>query len=186
MIEPIFVAAFPVLFLSVLFSGGTALRRLQIDMDGTPPINRNLFLLSKFAMFVSWAAMILQGFGVRLTLISGPRVLRWIALGLWAAGFSLLLAGRLTMGNSFRIGCAKEFTTLRASGLFRYSRNPMYFGVYSTLLASALYTMNPFILLVGVFVAAVHHRITLAEEECLRKMFGEAYMDYCRRVRRYL
>ena len=52
MIEPIFVAAFPVLFIGLLFAGGVALRRRQIDMDGTPPIDKNLFLLSKPAMFI--------------------------------------------------------------------------------------------------------------------------------------
>ena len=40
--------------------------------------------------------------------------------------------------------------------------------------------------LIGIFVVAVHHRIILAEEQHLRKVFGEEYMDYCSRVRRYL
>jgi protein-S-isoprenylcysteine O-methyltransferase Ste14 len=186
MIEPIFVAASPVLFIILLFAGGVALRRRQIDMDGTPPIDKNLFLLSKLAMFIPWAAMILQSLGLRLFPSIGPPLLKWISLGLWTFGFALLSAGRIGMGRSFRIGCAKEATTLRIRGLFRYSRNPMYLGIYGTLFASILYTMNPIILLVGVFVAAVHHRIVLAEEACLRKTFGEEYVDYCRRVGRYI
>ncbi len=62
----------------------------------------------------------------------------------------------------------------------------MYVGVYETLLASVLYTLNPIILFIGIFAVAVHHRIILAEEQHLRKVFGEEYMDYCSRVRRYL
>ena len=184
--EPFFVAAFPVLFAAALAAGGLALRRQHLDMDGTPPIDRNIFLLSKLAMVIPWAAMILQSFGLNLALISGPRYVRGISLGLWAVGFALMLAGRFGLGNSFRVGCAKEETALRLNGIYRYSRNPMYLGIYGTLLGSALYTMNPVVLLAGVFVAAVHHRIVLGEEACLRKTFGERYVDYCRRVRRYL
>ena len=142
--------------------------------------------MSKYAILIPWAGMIFQSFGLDLSLIKGPRSLKWISLGLWAASFVLLFMGRLGLGSSFRVGFAKESTILKDSGLFRYSRNPMYLGIYGTLLASALYTMNPLVFLVGIFVAAVHHRIILGEEACLRKTFGEEYVDYCRRVRRYL
>jgi protein-S-isoprenylcysteine O-methyltransferase Ste14 len=62
----------------------------------------------------------------------------------------------------------------------------MYLGVYATLLASVLYTLNPLLFLVGIFVVAVHHKIIIAEEEHLRRVFGEEYEDYCSCVRRYL
>jgi len=66
------------------------------------------------------------------------------------------------------------------------SRNPMYVGVYLTIIASALYTTNPLVILLGVFVIAVHHRIVLAEEKHLRNMFGREYSEYCSCVRQYL
>ena len=66
------------------------------------------------------------------------------------------------------------------------SRNPMYLGVYATLLASVLRTLNPVLLLLGAFIVAVHHRIVLAEEAHLHSAFGEEYAAYCRQVRRYL
>ena len=62
----------------------------------------------------------------------------------------------------------------------------MYLGLDATLLAAALYTLNPIVLLIGGGIAAVDHRIILAEEECLRKMFGQDFEEYCRRVGRYL
>jgi protein-S-isoprenylcysteine O-methyltransferase Ste14 len=62
----------------------------------------------------------------------------------------------------------------------------MYLGVYATLLASVLRTLNPVLLLVAAFIIAVHHRIVLAEEAHLRDVFGEEYTAYCRRVRRYV
>jgi protein-S-isoprenylcysteine O-methyltransferase Ste14 len=115
-----------------------------------------------------------------------PGSLKWVSLCLWVSGFLLLFIGRLGLGDSFRIGSPKESTSLKLNGLFRFSRNPMYLGVYATLLASVVYTLNPILLLVGIFIVVVHHRIVLAEEQHLRKEFGQEYTDYCSRVRRYL
>jgi protein-S-isoprenylcysteine O-methyltransferase Ste14 len=47
-------------------------------------------------------------------------------------------------------------------------------------------TILPTLFLAGVFVVAIHHKIVLAEEEHLRTAFGQEYVEYCRRVRRYL
>jgi len=186
MVEPIVVTIFPVVFLILLFGGGALLRRRNIDMDGEPPIDRRIFYISKYTILVLWAAMVVQSWGVRLSLVSPPGWLRGISLILWVGGFLLLLVGRLGLADSFRIGSPKESTRLKVGGLFQFSRNPMYLGVYATLLASVLYTLNPVVLLAGGFVVAVHHRIVLAEEQHLQKAFGEEYANYCRRVRRYL
>ncbi len=186
MFEPFLIAAFPVLFMAVLAGGGISLQRRGIDMDGRPPIDRNLFLLSKLAMVIPWTGMVLQAFGVNLALARVPPLFKWAALSLWIFGWGLLLAGRIGLGRSFRVGCPKEETSLRTNGVFRFSRNPMYVGLDATLLAAALYTLNPLVLTVGIGVAGVHHRIILAEEECLRKMRGQEYEEYYRRVGRYL
>jgi len=186
MIEPLFISVWPVLFMSLIYGGGMKLRRQRIDMEGEPPIDKNLFLSSKLAMIIPWALMIFQSFGVNVSMVKGPGLLRPISLVLWASGFALAIVGRIGLGNSFRVGRPKESTRLRVDGLYRFSRNPMYLGLYATLAASALYARQPVGWLAAAFVVAVHHRIVLAEEENLRDAFGDEYRDYCRRVRRYL
>jgi protein-S-isoprenylcysteine O-methyltransferase Ste14 len=186
MIDSAIVTLFPTLFLIVLFGGGELFRRRKIDMDGDAPIDKRFFYISKYSILLLWGAMVLQSWGMNLSLINVPELLKWVSLGLWVSGFTLLFAGRFGLGDSFRIGSPKESTRLKVNGLFQFSRNPMYVGVYATLLASVLSTLNPIFLFVGLFVAAVHHRIILAEEQFLQKEFGEEYRDYCSRVRRYL
>lgn len=153
-------------------------------MDGEPPINRAPFLASKYLIVVVWLAMALRSWSIVLP-IELTHALKGLSLVLWIAGFGLLFAGRIGLGDSFRIGSSRETTGLRVHGLFRLSRNPMYVGVYTTLLASFLYTLNPLLVLTGVFIVLVHHRIVLAEEQHLREVFGEEYLQYCSRVRRY-
>ena len=186
MVESLCATLFPVLWLIFLFRGGVLFRRRQIDIDGEPPIDRKLFYASKYAIIIPWTAMILQSWGVNLSFMSVPGTLRRVSLGIWASGFVLLFIGRLGLGDSFRFGSAKESTDLRVTGLFRFSRNPLYLAMYSTLLAPVLYTLNPIPFLAGIFVVTVHHRIVLAEEQHLRQVFGEQYLAYCRAVRRYL
>jgi protein-S-isoprenylcysteine O-methyltransferase Ste14 len=186
MIERFIVTAFPVLFLIVLFGGGALLQRRNIDQGGEPPLNKALFIASKYLIIIVWAATVLSSWGIGFSFLRAPGPLKLVALGLWALGFILLFIGRFGLGESFRIGSPKEDTALKTYGLFRISRNPMYVGVYSTLLAAVLYTLNPALLVVAVFVAAVHHRIVLAEEHHLQAVFGDEYAAYCHRVRRYL
>jgi protein-S-isoprenylcysteine O-methyltransferase Ste14 len=62
----------------------------------------------------------------------------------------------------------------------------MYVGVYATLCAAVVGTLNPIVLLAAVYVIAVHHGIVRAEEAQLRRALGEPYRTYCSQVRRYL
>lgn len=186
MIDAVLVTIPPVGFLIVLFGGGALFLKKKIEQDGEAPINRTLFYLSKYSILVLWGAMVVESWGIRISMVNVPRALQLIALLFWILGFTLLYLGRCTMGDSFRLGTAKENTDLKVDGLFRLSRNPMYVGMYATLVASALYTLNPIVILLGVFVIAIHHTIVLAEEEHMQKVFGQGYLEYRNQVRRYI
>jgi protein-S-isoprenylcysteine O-methyltransferase Ste14 len=186
MFEAVLVTILPVGFLIVLFGGGTLFLRRNIEQDGEAPINRTLFYASKYSILVLWGAMVLRSWDISISFIEVPRILQLIALLFWILGFALLYLGRFYMGDSFRLGTPKENTSLKVDGLFRLSRNPMYVGMYATIVASALYTLNMVVILLGALVIAIHHSIVMAEEEHMQKVFGQEYLDYCNRVRQYI
>ena len=186
MIEAVLVTILPAGFLIVLFGGGALFKKRKIEQDGQAPINRTLFYLSKYSILVIWGAMVIQSWGIRISMVDVPRALQLIALLFWVCGFACMYLGRFNLGDSFRLGTPKESTAIRTDGLFRLSRNPMYVGVYATIAASSLYTLSPFVILTGAFVIAVHHAIVLAEEDHLQTVFGQKYTEYCSRVRRYV
>jgi protein-S-isoprenylcysteine O-methyltransferase Ste14 len=186
MIEAALVTILPAGFLIVLFGGGALFLKKKINQDGETPINRTLFYASKYSILVLWGAMVIESWGISISFVEVPRFLQLIALLLWVSGFVLLYLGRFTMRDSFRLGTPREDTSLRVDGLFRLSRNPMYVGMYATMTASALYTLNPLIILLGIFVIVVHQKIVLAEEKYMQKVFGREYLDYCNRVGRYI
>ena len=186
MIAAIAATILPIGFLVVLFSGGAIFLRNNIQQDGEAPIHRTLFYISKYSILVLWGAMVLQIWGISLSLSDVPPFLQVTGLVLWFFGFALLYIGRFEMGSSFRLGTPKETTRLRVNGLFRISRNPMYVGMYATIVASGLYTANPVVMALAVFVIAIHHSIVLAEEDHMQNVFGQEYSDYRNRVGRYI
>jgi protein-S-isoprenylcysteine O-methyltransferase Ste14 len=72
------------------------------------------------------------------------------------------------------------------SGVFAWSRNPIYVGFFLVLVGQFLVFPNwvPLVYLVaGIWLV---HRQVLREEGFMRRQYGEEYAEYCRRVRRYV
>lgn len=80
-----------------------------------------------------------------------------------------------------------EATTLVSGGFYRYSRNPMYLGMF-LMLTGAAFLMGSIgaVLPVLIFVAIIRNNFVLGEERFLEASFGQQYLDYKSTVRRWL
>ncbi|WP_210307157.1 methyltransferase family protein [Paenochrobactrum gallinarii] len=78
-------------------------------------------------------------------------------------------------------------SALVTTGIYRYSRNPMYVGFALFLLAFAVLLSSPGALL-GVlgFVLYIDRFQILPEEQALNVLFGADFTNYCTQVRRWL
>jgi protein-S-isoprenylcysteine O-methyltransferase Ste14 len=75
---------------------------------------------------------------------------------------------------------------LSLTGPYRWGRNPQYVGFWAFLLGFAL-TGWTWWCLVPLLVQALNlHLLVLVEEEHLRRVFGERYVEFCSRTPRYL
>lgn len=80
-----------------------------------------------------------------------------------------------------------EATVLVTDGLYRFSRNPMYLGMFIMLLGFAFMMGRLGALLpLPIFVLIIHKRFVIAEESFLEAAFGQKYLDYKSRVRRWI
>ena len=81
----------------------------------------------------------------------------------------------------------KPATALVTSGIYRYTRNPMYLGMALAYAALSLFA-DSLIALAGlpVALAVMHYGVIAREERYLEAKFGDAYRDYRRMVRRWL
>ncbi|WP_373818684.1 isoprenylcysteine carboxylmethyltransferase family protein [Glaesserella sp.] len=72
-------------------------------------------------------------------------------------------------------------------GIYRFTRNPMYLGLASLLIAWSLWLGNAFaFLVVWGFIAYITRFQILPEERILEQKFGEEYRTYQQKVPRWL
>lgn len=78
-------------------------------------------------------------------------------------------------------------SALVATGIYRFTRNPMYLGMATLLLAWAVYLANvPALLGLAPFVAYINRFQIVPEELALEARFGDEFRSYRKRVRRWL
>lgn len=115
-----------------------------------------------------------------------------IALGLGAAflgGVIAITAVRHFRRASTTVNPMKPQTTsaLVTSGIFGYTRNPMYVGMACVLIGWALFLAAPWTLLGPVlFVLYITRFQIIPEERVLAQIFGSEFTSYMSKVRRWL
>jgi len=90
------------------------------------------------------------------------------------------------LGKSTRVGLPTNNTELKTSGLYKISRNPMYFGFNLLTLSSMIYTANLMVIALGLYSMLVYHLIIKAEERFLENRFGDDFINYKTKTRRYI
>jgi protein-S-isoprenylcysteine O-methyltransferase Ste14 len=103
-------------------------------------------------------------------------------------GLMLILAAQIRFGRA-KID-PKPWKTTDAfvrSGIYRFTRNPMYLGMALAYLGLVLGTASlSGLLLFPVTIAAIHTQVIAREERYLTAKFGEQYLEYKAHVRRWL
>lgn len=120
-----------------------------------------------------------------------PLLARAIGAGVVASiGLAIGLAGNVafrrakTTVNPLRPENASSLVT---SGIYRFTRNPMYLGLLLVVLAWAVFLGSAWALAGPLAFVVYIGRFQIApEESILTGKFGAAYTDYAARVRRWL
>ena len=177
------------------------LAALMARRDGVKAIvlpsgdDAHAFVGQVFKVFITLGAVFCVAYAIRpsFTAYLGPLdwlaspIAAWIGLALMAPGALLVVAAQLGMGASWRVGIDHENRTgLVNTGLYRFSRNPIYVGMLMILMGVFLVAPNAVTLtMLAVAAVTVSAQVRL-EEEYLSRMHGAAYAAFCVRTRRWL
>ncbi|MBO9682940.1 MAG: isoprenylcysteine carboxylmethyltransferase family protein [Flavisolibacter sp.] len=113
--------------------------------------------------------------------------IKYVGLALLAFALIWTIIAQAHMKNSWRIGIDTETQTeLITTGLFQFSRNPIFFGMIISLAGLFLTTpnaMTAFFLILGYVLIQIQIRL---EEEFLTTQHGQKYIEYKEKVRRLI
>ena len=112
----------------------------------------------------------------------------WVGGGLLLSGLAFHLWSNVSLARGE--GATGATPTMPVvEGPYRYVRNPIYLagiplllGTYMLYLKWSIVDLIPAVVLLAFF----HLRVVRSEEPELRRRFGTAYEDYCRRVPRWI
>lgn len=146
------------------------LRARGLVTDGERPVGKGLFALGKLSTILCWAAAFAQACGLNLRQAAIPPGLELGAALLFLGGFAVLGLAYRDLGDANTTGLPAADTELKTKGIYAWSRNPLYAGLYLMTAGAVVYC--------GCVVV-------LAEEKFLTARFGRAYADYRKATRRY-
>ena len=101
-------------------------------------------------------------------------------------GALLTTIAMIQLGKSARVFIPNKDTNLITSGVYKFCRNPVYFGTYLSFIGT-LFLVSSLLYLIGFcsFLIGMHIRI-LQEEKFLTTRFGINYETYKNSIGRYL
>ena len=152
-------------------------------------INKTDYFIPPFAIFYFYLVFA-AAFGwpaPRTRELFDSEAVRWIGVALCVAGLTLLAWSLVSFGRSFRVGIDTERPDkLITTGIFAFSRNPIYVGFALILLGQFLISSSWLLLAYLLAGYWLFHRQVLLEEEFLSKQYGDSFESYRQRIRRYL
>ena len=140
----------------------------------------------------AWALALVAGLGVgwlsplQFVPTAVPRA--WVGGGLFAVGFVLAIWAIVTIRKAgTRVETNKPTTTIVANGPYRFTRNPIYIGMFLGQIGLAIGLDNLWVLATLVpFYLVIRYGVIAREETYLERKFGAVYLGYKSRVRRWM
>ncbi len=116
-----------------------------------------------------------------------PEVVTYSGIILGGISFVFLITGYYQLGDNWRMGSGEEEKKkLIVSGIFSATRNPVY--LYFIIFSFSLFLMTGKLIYAFLFFLIIWsmHKLISYEEKSLEKAFKEKYLEYKKRVPRYL
>lgn len=120
------------------------------------------------------------------TIFSVP--VRGIGACIAIMGLGVFIISVLTMRDSWRAGVSNtDKTELVTRGIYQISRNPAFLGFDLVYIGMIVMFFNWLLFIVSVFAMVMFHlQIRYVEERFLREVFGTEYLQYQKKVCRYV
>ncbi len=176
------------------FYGCYFVKMLQQRKKGiqTDQIGKGKSGLTKFIEITMKIAACLTPLAEIVSIIIGtalfPNWVRILGVCISVIGVVIFVLSVFTMRDSWRAGVSEtDQTELVTEGIYGISRNPAFLGFDLVYIGILLMFFNLGLFLISAFaILMLHLQIVNVEEDFLISAFGEKYVNYKKRVRRYI
>ncbi len=112
----------------------------------------------------------------------------WVGAAVLAIAFAIAAWAVITMRRAgTRFETHQPTTRIVSAGPYRFTRNPIYVGMFLALIGLAIAFDNLWLLATLVpFYLVIRYGVVAREEAYLARKFGSAYLDYKASVRRWV
>lgn len=112
---------------------------------------------------------------------------RVVGLLLFTSGLSLMIISQATLWKNYSgLVVIKKDHTLITHGIYHYTRNPIYLGLFIGTIGLSVYAASfPSFLLMLVLIPIALYRVKL-EEQLLADKFKEEYQEYMNRTKKLI
>lgn len=155
-----------------------------MNLIGKTSINPIFFYTGKISGYILWIIFVLSIFNI-INISYSIIILKYLSYLICFFGIVFTFLSLINLGKSTRLGLPKEKTSLKNNGIYKISRNPMYIGFDLFTISSMLYTLNIYLIFIGLYSIIIYHFIIIGEEQFLENRFGNVYINYKKRVKRY-
>ena len=153
------------------------------------PDNAGVLVRPPIAWMLTIAAGLALGWVKPLAFLPpSGRALGVVGAGLFAAGFALFAWAALTMRRAqTNLPTNLPTRAIVQAGPYRFTRNPIYVGMFLGLAGVAVGFDDAWLLVgLALFALVIRYGVVAREEAYLARKFGETYLAYRRRVRRWI
>ncbi len=142
---------------------------------------------------VLWLVLVAVGYGLDRWLLPLPFVTEgypgvFVGIIIWLLGFGLAVIAIVQFrraGTDVRTETPTD--AIVGTGVFAWSRNPIYIGAHIGIVGVAIALDSLWVLAMLVpFYLVIRYAVVAREEAYLERKFGQTYLDYKARVRRWI
>jgi len=141
---------------------------------------------------IAWALAVFAGFALDwlepLPFLPDDMPAGWPGAIVFVLGLALAVWAMDTMTKAgSNVPTDRPTTAIVESGPYRFTRNPIYVGMFGALIGLAIAFDTLWMLATLVpFALVIRYGVVAREEAYLERKFGDVYRGYRRRVRRWL
>ena len=166
---------------------GQRKKGIQTDQIAKGKKDKKLMIVEILMKIATYSIVVVELISIFMNTSTMPNWIRIVGISFGIIGDTVFGVAVYTMKDSWRAGIPEnDKTTIVTDGIYSLSRNPAFLRFDLVYIGILFMFFNWTLLIFTIFSILMLHLQILQEEKFLPTVFGDDYIDYSKRVCRYI